>query len=69
MTNANSPLLKLEKHAGPIPVAIKPSKEVLILPQDKQWNTKNLGLRLCSDFVAALSAGGLVAPVIAIIDR
>lgn len=38
-------------------------------PADVQWNTKNLGLRLGSDFLSALTAGSLVAPLISIIDR
>jgi hypothetical protein len=33
------------------------------------WNTKNLGLRLGADAVAASCAAGLVAPIIAIIDQ
>lgn len=32
-------------------------------------NTFNLGLRLCADAAAALSAGFLVAPVITMIDK
>lgn len=34
-----------------------------------QWNTKNLGLRLCADAAAAAMAGALVAPVITAIDK
>jgi hypothetical protein len=38
--------------------------------QDKgQWNTKNLGLRLASDFAGAASAAVMVAPLITIIDK
>jgi hypothetical protein len=33
------------------------------------WNTKNLGLRLASDFVSGACAATLVAPVITIIDK
>jgi hypothetical protein len=33
------------------------------------WNTKNLGLRLGVDAVAASCSAGLVAPLIAIIDQ
>ena len=36
--------------------------------QDR-WNTKNLGLRVASDFVSAASAAASVAPVISIIDK
>ncbi|KAH7035636.1 uncharacterized protein B0I36DRAFT_239117 [Microdochium trichocladiopsis] len=35
----------------------------------KQWNTKNLGGRLATDFVSAFCAASMVAPVISIIDR
>jgi hypothetical protein len=34
-----------------------------------KWNTKNLGLRLGVDTVAAACSGVLIAPVIAIIDQ
>lgn len=33
------------------------------------WNTKNLGLRLASDFAGAASAAVMVAPLITIIDK
>lgn len=35
----------------------------------KAWNTRNLGLRIGTDALAAASAGVLVAPIITIIDR
>jgi len=35
----------------------------------KTWNTKNLGLRLASDFIAGASAATLVAPLITVIDK
>lgn len=37
--------------------------------QAKAWNTRNLGLRIGTDALAAASAGVLVAPIITIIDR
>jgi len=40
------------------------------LARDKRvWNTKNLGLRIGADAVAAICAASLVAPVIAMIDK
>jgi hypothetical protein len=33
------------------------------------WNTKNLGLRLASDFVSGACAATLVAPLITVIDK
>lgn len=36
---------------------------------DGAWNTKNLSLRLGTDFVGGFSAAALVAPIIAIIDK
>jgi hypothetical protein len=35
----------------------------------QKWNTKNLGLRLGSDFLAAASAAVMVAPIITVIDK
>lgn len=37
--------------------------------REKAWNTKNLPSRVCTDAIAAGSAGALVAPLIAMIDR
>lgn len=35
----------------------------------QEWNTKNLGSRLGVDFMCAAAAGGLVAPLITVIDK
>lgn len=35
----------------------------------KQWNTANLGSRLAVDAACAATAGGLVAPIITIVDK
>lgn len=35
----------------------------------KQWNTHNLGKRLTVDLASAAAAGGLVAPIISVIDK
>ena len=59
----------------PVPdVKLKPSLPESPLPKmteklPPKWNTKNLGLRLGVDAVAASCAAGLVAPIIAIIDQ
>ena len=37
--------------------------------EERQWNTKNLGLRLASDFTSGASAAFLVAPIITMIDQ
>jgi len=37
--------------------------------EPRKWNTKNLGLRLVSDFTAGASAAVLVAPIITMIDK
>ena len=37
--------------------------------ESRVWNTKNLGLRLASDFAGGASAALLVAPIITIIDK
>jgi hypothetical protein len=33
------------------------------------WNTKNLGLRVATDFTSGFLAAGMVAPLIAVIDK
>jgi hypothetical protein len=40
-----------------------------VLKEGKNWNTHNLGSRLGVDAMCAAAAGGLVAPVIAIVDK
>lgn len=35
----------------------------------KEWNTKNLGQRLGVDVACAATAGGMVAPIICMIDK
>ena len=37
--------------------------------EPKQWNTKNLSSRLAVDAASAATAGGLVAPIITVIDK
>jgi len=37
--------------------------------QKKEWNTKHLGQRLGVDVACAATAGGLVAPLITVIDK
>lgn len=49
-------------------LAIK-EKEAPIPKEKKQWNTKNLGQRIAIDAMSAGSAGGLVAPIICMIDK
>jgi hypothetical protein len=55
---------KLDAARAPLALAGKKVEE-----QKKQWNTKNLGLRLGSDALSAASAAALVAPIISIIDK
>ncbi|WPG99553.1 putative membrane protein [Acrodontium crateriforme] len=40
-----------------------------IIASGKEWNTRNLGKRLTVDLASAAAAGGLVAPIISIIDK
>ncbi|KAI1430501.1 hypothetical protein GGR50DRAFT_208212 [Xylaria sp. CBS 124048] len=35
----------------------------------REWNTKNLGLRIGADFVSAACAASMLAPIVSIIDR
>jgi len=37
--------------------------------EGREWNTKNLGSRLAVDAACAATAGGLVAPIITMIDQ
>lgn len=37
--------------------------------EKKAWNTANLGSRLAVDAACAATAGGLVAPIITIVDK
>jgi hypothetical protein len=37
--------------------------------QQKGWNTKNLGQRIAVDAMSAAMAGGLVAPIVSMIDK
>lgn len=39
------------------------------MKSSSDWNTSYLGMRLAGDATAAAAAGGLVAPLISIIDR
>lgn len=49
--------------------AVTQAPRVPTVDEPRVWNTKNLGLRLASDFVAGFSAACIVAPVITIIDK
>ncbi|KAM0275712.1 hypothetical protein ACHAQH_007472 [Verticillium albo-atrum] len=65
------------RRVGSLAVAVMaPDRKVDVLgalpariERERIWNTKNLGLRLGSDLLAAASAAAMVAPVISIIDR
>ncbi|KAI0600075.1 hypothetical protein F4775DRAFT_547955 [Biscogniauxia sp. FL1348] len=39
------------------------------MAQYREWNTKNLGLRLGADLMSATCAASMVAPIVSIIDR
>ena len=39
------------------------------LKEPRVWNTKNLGLRLATDFVSGVGAASMVAPLITVIDK
>lgn len=46
-----------------------PVVDLKSVTQKKEWNTKNIGQRLGVDIACAATAGGLVAPVICMIDK
>ncbi|KAF2684527.1 hypothetical protein K458DRAFT_338676 [Lentithecium fluviatile CBS 122367] len=60
-----SAISSLPKPSMPATTAIASKDEAEV----KTWNTRNLGLRVSADAVAAASAGVLVAPVITMIDK
>ena len=72
---------KIDPNASLTPSSRSPPKPSGVFPapkaqeiatpkaQPRVWNTKNLGLRLASDFTAGFLAAGMVAPVIAVIDK
>ncbi|MBE7180187.1 MAG: hypothetical protein INR71_03095 [Terriglobus roseus] len=65
-----SPLRRLEMPVAPPPLENMEKKlEALERMRDREWNTRDLGKRVGADAAAALSAGALVAPLIAMIDR
>lgn len=39
------------------------------MKDSKEWNTKNLSQRLLMDTICAGTAGGLVAPIVSMIDK
>lgn len=51
----------------PSSTAAMPNSTLRAAP--KGWNTDKLALRLGTDFISALCAGGLVAPMISVIDK
>lgn len=62
----SSPVSKIKVEASK---TIARTPKVSELAEPKVWNTKNLGLRLATDFTAGFSAAVLVAPLITIIDK
>ena len=43
--------------------------EKLVIPGTREWNTHNLAQRCAADAASAAAAGGLVAPLITMIDQ
>ncbi|EOO01136.1 hypothetical protein UCRPA7_3422 [Phaeoacremonium minimum UCRPA7] len=64
--SAVTPQFKLE---SPAKLPIPTPKIDMAAKLERKWNTKNLGLRLGVDAVAAASAAALIAPVVSIIDK
>ena len=65
--SAVTPQLQLEKPPPKLPI---PTPKIdMVAKLERKWNTKNLGLRLGVDAVAAASAAALIAPVVSIIDK
>lgn len=63
--------------AGSTPFSAQPLWDVpkkidgvrIVEKEKKEWNTKALGSRMAVDAACAATAGGMVAPVIAMIDK
>jgi hypothetical protein len=66
-----APELELPAHPEENESKMTPMSKVAQPPLTEPtiWNTKNLGLRLASDFVSGASAATMVAPIITIIDK
>lgn len=67
--NSTAPMALEEIEKKPLMARASPKLEKVAVGGERAWNTSNLGYRLGSDALAALSAGGLVAPIITVIDR
>lgn len=63
------------RHDGGSGIAAEAQKQVdevaekVGLKESRDWNTKNLARRLGVDAMCAATAGGLVAPIITIVDK
>jgi len=67
----DSAVVDVKRLTATLPKPMMPGK---MLEEKKKssatvWNTKNLGLRIGADAVAAGAAGVLVAPIITMIDK
>jgi hypothetical protein len=63
------PAPKMDANSKMVPVTRSQKASEPLREAKKTWNTKNLGLRLASDFIAGASAATLVAPLITVIDK
>jgi hypothetical protein len=64
-----SPVQDMDAQPASKPMSPIPKVTETPLVEPRVWNTKNLGLRLASDFVSGACAATLVAPLITIIDK
>lgn len=65
----DSPAQGMDTQPAEKPMSITSKVAETPLVEPRVWNTKNLGLRLASDFVSGACAATLVAPLITVIDK
>lgn len=63
----------MSQESGSLPAKLShgPSRQIRVpgTTEETQWNTRSLGLRLGADAASAAVAGGLISPIITVLDR
>jgi len=68
-TGLDSPAPKLDMSDSTKTIAPIAKAAEAPLKEPRVWNTKNLGLRLATDFFSGVGAASMVAPLITVIDK
>jgi hypothetical protein len=69
MVDTKPPVWDLKAKINGVGVSAKEKESPAKAMAEKKWNTKNLGSRMAVDAACAATAGGLVAPLISMIDK